>query len=221
MKILRHTFVLAAVLAGLAAGGCDARGVPFWDPEYRDDRDKDWDDDWRDRRGDWVDSRDGDWDDRRYPRSTDRREGYWDEVNRDRWDDDHSDDYWTWGAQSYAVPRTSEMPNIRTLSQTLDQTADDLMDELRHDSRLRDTLGRADGPADRMQTSAESFRRQVEDNMTRPDRTLAAYQEIKTSHIRLAEIASRRDLTDRMERLVDRLDETVVALDRIYLRARR
>jgi hypothetical protein len=218
MKFLKHPFFLVAILVGLAAWGCAAGGGPLWDPDHRSDNDWDDDDDWRYRRGDWDDRRDGDWEDRPNPRSTDRRKNYWDDRN---WGDDSRHDYWTWGTQSYAVPRTSEMTSIRTLSHTLDQTADELMDELRHDSHLADTLGRPDGPAAKMRTSADSFHLQVESNMTRPDRTLSGYQQAKSSHTRLAEAASRRNLNNRMERQMDRIDETVVALDRLYLRPRR
>lgn len=225
MKFFKYALFLALMLVGLAAGGCAADGSFLWEDgryDHDNDNDNSWDDDddWRSRTGDWKESRDGDWADRPDPKSSDEREDYWDDFNSDDYgsDDYGSNDTWTWGAQSYQVPRKSEMDDIRTLAKTMDQTADDLMDELRDNSRLRDTLGRSAGPADTLRTMADNFRRQVEDNMTRPDRTLTAFQELRNSHTRLAEDASRHDLSDRMERMLDRLVETANALDRLYLR---
>jgi hypothetical protein len=191
-----------------------------WDGRGDNDWDDDRDSDWRTRRGDWNDQRDGDWSTRRYQRSTDRRDNYWDDRNSGA--SGNNDAYWTWGNQSYAVPGAPELTEIRTISQRLDQSADDLMDEFGRNPRWSDTFGqRADGPLATMQTSADAFRAQVAANMTRPDRTVAGYQQVKASHTRLTEAAARRDLNDRAERLVDRIDESVFALDRLYLKARR
>lgn len=230
MKSQTRTLLLAACMAALgfpafAQPGSRSNDDNDWQDRRDNDSDNDWqdrgDDDndigWRSRRdGTWSGDRDGRWD----PRRDDDRSSRWEDWRDDR--DDRNRPTWTRGNQRYEVPNAGEMRSIRSLSQTLVQRVEDMTGEFDRDHRSSGPATyRGAGPVIAFRSAARAFQNDVDRNQNNPERTVQAFQKLKDSHERFNDATSRRDLGSRADRHMQRINETVASLDRLYLRSSR
>lgn len=155
---------------------------------------------YRDRGGDDDRDRDSDW-----QRVDSRGGGQW-EHRGDR----------------YSVPERSEMRRIRALAYDLNQRAEDLSYEL---YRGRPVIGTAQernrAIVEAFRMAASEFFAVVDRNMTRPDRTVSAFQRLEDTYDRLSARNLRALLGSRSWRHLDRIAWVMESIEEFYARPER